>query len=109
MKIGFYIASFFAALILALTILIVLELNYDRQHNVFAIGLSMAVLLVHTALLIIYPFIRSDFLTKLIKSIGWVSMVAILLLALTCYPNRQVRRAFTTIGSQLTSENTHEH
>ena len=68
-------------------LLIVLEPHYDRQHNLLAIGISTAVLIVHFALLAVYPFSRANYLAQMVKACSWASMASMLLLAFTCYPN----------------------
>jgi hypothetical protein len=104
MKIGFYLASFFTALILAGALLIVLEPHYDRQHNTFAICFSILVLTIHVAVLISCLFIKADLLHKAVIGMGWASMASLLLLSFTCQPNKQVPAIFTTISSQLLFE-----
>ena len=100
MKKGFYLASLFAVFLLMVTILIVLEPNVDRRRNVIFIGLSILVFLVHLAILVVYPFMKTDFLARIVKSIGFVSMFSMLLLAFSCQPNLEVRHIFIPIDSK---------
>ena len=105
MKKSFYIASLVAALLLMVVILIVLDPSFDRQRNMIVIGVSIIVFFVLLAVLVVYPFMKTDYLTRTVKNMGFVSMFLMLALAFSCPPNLEVRHIFTPIDSKEASGN----
>jgi len=105
MKKEVYVPSLLAALFLSIVILIVLDPNFDRQHNILAIKASELIFVANLASLILYFFMRAAFAEKLARHCIVASMAAIVLLTITSQPNLEVKRVFTATDSQLTLEN----
>jgi hypothetical protein len=74
----------------------------DRQHNTIVIAFSEVVFAANLFALIIYPLKRTAFLSKVVTSLVFATGVSMLLLAVTCQPNKEVRGVFT-IDSALNS------
>ena len=75
----------------------------DRQHNTIVIAFSEVVFVADLVALIVYPFKRTLFLSKVGTSLIFATGLSMLLLAVTCQPNFEMRGIFTQINSVTSS------
>ena len=100
MKWGYYFVSLASAIILIAVVFIYTDPNWDRQHSKFALFFSIFAFSANIAVLAIYPFMKTDFLARMVKRMGIVSMISIALLAATGHSNYEVKVVFSRMGSQ---------
>ena len=90
--------------LLFLWIILLATDDTDRGHNYIVISLSILVFLANLIALLVYPFRKTEFQTKVMKYLTIASMISIFLLTCTGGPNKEVPIAKNIQWSKITSE-----